>query len=52
MSDPCSTESKGMRYGLTCGFWTNDPEELDRHVLKFHRDDESVYDVCGDQCDV
>ena len=28
-----STPCPYPRYGLTCGYWTNRPSKLDRHVL-------------------
>lgn len=37
----------GSRYGLTCGFWTDDSEALDLHVFQFHADDPDVFDLDG-----
>lgn len=36
-------------YGLTCGYWTDDPEDLDRHLLEDHINADDVYDLFEDQ---
>jgi hypothetical protein len=38
----------GDRYGLTCGYWTNDPDDLDTHALS-HREDDCVFDLTDEQ---
>lgn len=38
-------------YGLTCGYWTDDPADLDDHVIK-HVDEGSgdkIFDLFEDQ---
>ena len=39
----------GDRYGLTCGYWTNDPDDLDRHVMSHTGDDFPVFDLTDEQ---
>lgn len=38
-------------YGLTCGYWTDDPEDLDEHVIRHHNagTDDQLYDLFEDQ---
>jgi hypothetical protein len=40
-------------YGLTCGYWTHDPDNLDEHVIAHHRagQDDQLYDLFDDQYD-
>lgn len=43
---------RGPRYGLTCGYWSNRPGDVDNHVLHEHhpgRGGEDVYDLMEDQ---
>jgi hypothetical protein len=39
------------KYGLSCGFWSNSSEELDKHVVDtFERDDhDGVFDLMDEQ---
>jgi hypothetical protein len=39
------------RYGLTCGFWTDDNSKITKHLLQFHfgTDDPDIYDLAADQ---
>jgi hypothetical protein len=32
-------------YGLTCGYWTDDPDDLDNHVLSHGEDARDIYDL-------
>jgi len=37
-------------YGLTCGFWTDDPEVLDAHVMMHAaKGTDELYDLFEDQ---
>lgn len=47
MSESCEQKANGNQYGLTCGFWTDDPDQIDAHVMKYHRQGEEVYDLDG-----
>lgn len=42
-------DDAGVRYGLTCGYWTNVPKNLDNHVIKHHFDDHDLYDLTDEQ---
>jgi hypothetical protein len=39
----------GERHGLTCGYWTNRGDDLDRHAIESHGLDEDVYDLMDEQ---
>lgn len=39
----------GDRFGLTCGYWTNRPNDIDRHLIKFHLRGDDVYDLFDEQ---
>jgi hypothetical protein len=39
-------------YGLTCGYWTDDPEDLDNHVLSHADDGKDIYDLFDPPPDV
>ena len=42
----------GPRYGLTCGYWSNQPGDVDNHILAEHRPragEEDVYDLSDTQ---
>jgi hypothetical protein len=42
----------GPRHGLTCGFWSNTPSAIDRHVVMHHDrgdDTDELYDLADDQ---
>ena len=48
MSEPdCELMAKGVKYGLTCGFWSDSFEDLDAHVLRHHTTGWEVFDVEG-----
>lgn len=49
MSTECEKLSNGKEYGLTCGFWTNSPDAIDLHVMRYHYNDETVYDLTSEQ---
>lgn len=34
-----------IKYGLTCGFWSDDPKEVDAHVLGNTLSHANVYDL-------
>ena len=38
-------------YGLTCGYWTSDPEDLDAHVIEHARAGKAseLYDLMEEQ---
>lgn len=38
-------------YGLTCGYWTDDPEDLDDHVIRHHDagNDDQLFDLFEDR---
>jgi hypothetical protein len=45
------SENDVTLYGLTCGYWTDDPEDLDDHVIQHHNagSGDQLFDLFDDQ---